>query len=356
MTDAPDAVPRVAFAGSTAVDAGFVVRHPDPDGSAESVRLWCDVDLGGVASTTFSRVQGGWELVVRDPPVDRLEYLVDVDGALVTDVTNPAVVGGAFGDHSWLALPSYAEPAWLDAPRAPGTATEPIRTDTPVGALEARVWRPDDVPDDEPLPLLCCHDGPEMAAYGQVVDWAAAGQRGGWLPPMRVALLVPGARNERYSASSAYAGALTGRLLPALLEAFPSQQRPVLLGQSLGALAALHAAWSTPGFFAGLVLQSGSFFTPELDPQESGFEYFADVTGFVASLLAATRAAPDPPVVAMTCGTAEENHANNRLVRDHLVATGLDVRWGETRQGHTWTCWRDLLDPVVTDLLRTVWP
>ena len=34
---------------------------------------------------------------------------------------------------------------------------------------------------------------------------------------------------------------------------------------------------------------------------------------------------------------------------------GLDVTWGEVRQGHTWTCWRDLLDPHLTDLLRKVW-
>jgi enterochelin esterase family protein len=31
------------------------------------------------------------------------------------------------------------------------------------------------------------------------------------------------------------------------------------------------------------------------------------------------------------------------------------VSWGETRQGHTWTCWRDTLDPHLTDLLTSVW-
>ena len=57
----------------------------------------------------------------------------------------------------------------------------------------------------------------------------------------------------------------------------------------------------------------------------------------------------------LTCGTAEENLANNRLMADHLTATGVDVAWGEVRQGHTWTCWRDLLDPHLTDLLTRVW-
>ena len=66
------------------------------------------------------------------------------------------------------------------------------------------------------------------------------------------------------------------------------------MGQSLGALAALHAAWTSPLTFAGLFLQSGSFFTAALDPQESGFECWPQVTGFVASVHAASQAAPAP--------------------------------------------------------------
>ena len=129
----------------------------------------------------------------------------------------------------------------------------------------------------------------------------------------------------------------------------------MLLGQSLGALAALHAAWTAPGTFAGLMLQSGSFFTPALDPQESDYGYFGQVTGFVATVLAARQAAPGAPEVTMTCGTAEENLANNLAMRDHLRDVGMDVSWGEVRQGHTWTCWRDSLHPHLGDLLTRVW-
>ena len=51
------------------------------------------------------------------------------------------------------------------------------------------------------------------------------------------------------------------------------------MGRSLGALAALHAEWAHPGTFAGLFLQSGSFFTVETDPQEQDFSAFGAVTG-----------------------------------------------------------------------------
>ncbi|WP_432478200.1 alpha/beta hydrolase [Nocardioides sp. GXQ0305] len=328
-----------------------VVRVPGLDDAAE-VRLWSDLDLG---DTAFTRVDPGWELRLAGLPVDRLEYLVDVDGATRPDPTHDRAVDGPFGAHSWLPLAGYAEPDWLALPRIASERAGVVFEDTPVGDVEVTVWAPADADGEEPLPMLCCHDGPEMADYGGILDWAGALVGDGRLPRMRVALLSPGPRNERYAANPAYAEALTGHVVPGLRDACPTDHRPVLVGQSLGAVAALHAAWTSPGCFAGLMLQSGSFFTPELDPQESDFEYWDEVTGFVASLLAASTAAPDAPLVAMTCGTAEENYANNLRMRDHLAATGMTVAWGEVRQGHTWTCWRDSLDPHLTDLLRKVW-
>jgi enterochelin esterase family protein len=178
----------------------------------------------------------------------------------------------------------------------------------------------------------------------------------GTLPPLRVALVGPGPRrNKRYAANPAYSRALTNRLLPALTDTVATRNGPVLMGQSLGALAALHAAWTSPATFGGLFLQSGSFFTPELDPQESGFEYWGEVTGFVSSIRAATQAAPGAPPVTLTCGTAEENYPNNITIRDHLAGVGMVTSWGEVRDGHTWRCWRDTLHPHLTALLRRVW-
>jgi enterochelin esterase family protein len=202
--------------------------------------------------------------------------------------------------------------------------------------------------------MLISHDGPEMDAYGGLTRYVGAGIAAGRLPRLRVALLSPGSRNEHYAANPAYATTLVDHVVPHLAATWPSPVAPVLMGQSLGALAALHAAWTSPGVFSGLFLQSGSFFTPELDPQEAGFEYWAEVTSFVATVLAAQSAAPGVPSIAMGCGSAEENLANNRLLADHLRRTGASVTWAEVRDGHTWTCWRDLLDPALTDLIRKV--
>lgn len=327
----------------TTVDGDVVVvRLPDPGGTARKIRLWSDLDLG---DTTFDEVEGGWELRLTDLPVDRLEYLLDIDGDLSPDPLNPQLVDGAFGAHSWVALDDYRPPAWLDAPTVSGESRA-----MQVGDVDLVVWEPPGADH-----LLLAHDGPEMAAYGGLLDFVASAIAAGTIPSTRVALLDPGPRNQRYAASPGYAATLGEEIVPALLAASPTTAPPVLLGQSLGGVAALHAAWTSPSVYAGLLIQSGSFFTPELDAQEKDFECWDEVTSFVASLLAATQAAPDAPAVAMTCGSAEENLANNRLMFDHLRSTGVDVTWGETRQAHTWTCWRDLLDPHLTDLLRRVW-
>lgn len=307
----------------------LVFRLADPAHEHSAVGVWSDVEL---AVGPMAQVPGGWEVAIDRPDLDCLEYLLDLDGELVPDPGNPDRIDGAFAPHSWLALPGYAEPAWL--------ALEPRP-----GGLSDGVWEPH----DGPLPLLLVHDGPEMDRFGQITRYAATRER-----EVRVALLAPGPRDATYSADPAYAARLVDHLLPALLEEHDTVGRPVLVGQSLGGLAALHAAWTSPAAFGGLVLQSGSFFTPELDPQESGFGYFERVTDFVASVLA-TATDPGLPPMAMTCGTAEENLANNRLLRDHLRAIGVDVTWGEARQGHTWTCWRDTLDPHLDAVMARAW-
>ena len=328
----------------TTVDGGdVVVRYADPEHAVGHVSVWAHLRLG---DTSMSRVDGGWEIRLTDLPVDRLEYLLDVDGAMQPDPSNPRVLPGPFGEHSWLPLPGYAEPGWLDLEPVPSERATLTVTRTGVGRFDVGVWSPIDAAIDEELPLLVSHDGPEMDAYGDLTAYVGALIGAGRLPRMRVALVSPGNRNKRYAANPAYARAFTTRLIPALLDAVPTVDRPVLMGQSLGAVAALHAAWTSPATVAGLLRQSGSFFTAELDGQESGFE---------ASLHAATEAAPDAPPTTLTCGTAEENHANNLALRDRLAAVGVETGWGEVRDGHTWTCWRDTLDPHLTDLLTRVW-
>jgi enterochelin esterase family protein len=206
----------------------------------------------------------------------------------------------------------------------------------------------------EPLPLLVVHDGPEYASLAGLLTFAAAQIDAGRLPRHRVALLAPGDRNEWYAANVSYARVLTLAVLPALHRAVRVRGPVAGLGASLGALALMHAQRRHDSAFGGLFLQSGSFFDPRLDPQERGFGRFGPVTRFVADTLRHTLH-PAPVPVAMTCGTAEENLANNRQFAAALADEGYPVRLHEVPDAHNYVAWRDAFDPALVDLLGTVW-
>jgi enterochelin esterase family protein len=244
-----------------------------------------------------------------------------------------------------------APPDWLAAPAKPGITRA---FELPVRALDAavpvRTWTPEGIPDAERLPLLLVHDGPEYDARAGLTQYLSAGIAGGWLPPLRAALLGPGPRDRWYSANARYARALAFTVIPALSGQLGVSRR-IGMGASLGALAMLHAHCRHPGALDALFLQSGSFFTPRLDPQERRFPYYQRVTRFVAGVHAGGLPGLRIPVE-LTCGAAEENVANNRLMTATLRARGYPAALHEVPDGHNFTAWRDALDPYLTALLR----
>lgn len=344
---------------ASAVEGAEVVfRLPDPEHALAGVHLWQDLGIAD-DKLDFDRVGDGWELRLARPSVHRLEYLFEVrDGAGAVssrlDPTNPLVVGGAFGAHSWLKLPGYVAPDWVDIEPVESTLDDLTVPATPVGDVDVQVWSPADAAPDEALPLLLSHDGPEFMTYAGLTHYVGAMVARDALPRLRLALLRPGVRNSWYSANDGYATTLVGHVLPAVTHDYSAEGDPVLMGASLGALAAMHAEWTHPGTFAGLFLQSGSFFTMETDPQEADFSHFADVTAFVREVLG-TADPPSRPRVAMTSGSVEENVHNNRVMAAHLGDLGYAVEYGETPDVHNFTAWRDVLDPYLTALLLQVW-
>jgi enterochelin esterase-like enzyme len=216
--------------------------------------------------------------------------------------------------------------------------------------LAIRIWSPG----AGGLPLLVAHDGPEYDERAHLTRYAAAMIRRGLLPPFRIALLPPGERDEWYSASAAYGRALCRRILPALREQVEVAGLPVGMGASLGALALLQAQRAWPGSFAGLFLQSGSFFVPRHDRHESRFPRYARVVRFVRGVMQAGAHAEPVPVM-MTCGSEEENIHNNRQMAAALRAQGYDATLVEVPEGHDFEGWGEVLDPNLTRLLAGLW-
>lgn len=330
---------------------------PDPEEAYSAVRLCSDLELPA-PRREFMRRDGRWVLELGDLPLRRLEYLLEVEypGGLretICDPENPGRVPGVFGDKSELRLDGYAEPWWLRTDQAPGAAatltvpSRALRADA-----EVAIWGPRG--HDGPLPLLVANDGPEYDRLSQLTTYAAALIGTQELKPFRVALLAPRDRNEWYSASAAYARALVTQILPAVRREVPVDGRVVGMGASLGGLAMLHAHRRYPGSFAGLFLQSSSFFLPRFDAHEAGFPRWQRIVRFVRGTLR-TQRAEDPIPMALTCGSCEENRHNNRLVADRLAAQGNDVTYHLLGDTHNYTAWRDGFDPFLTDLLVRAW-
>ena len=184
-----------------------------------------------------------------------------------------------FGEKSEIRFPDYREPDWL--------LTEPAG---PLRGLETKAGRLDAAGADPPVvagravrrpaaPLLLAHDGSDMAERGSLLSWATALSRE---LPIRVALLDPphGLRDLWYSANPDYSDHLADVVLPAMTSQVLTG--PVIgLGASLGALAMLALQRRHPGSISALALQSGSFFTPDLDAQESGYAHFDQICAAV---------------------------------------------------------------------------
>lgn len=329
-----------------------VLSIPDPDHRWDAVRL--EVDWVCDSPRDFVAADGGWSLTLPRPAAWRLEYQLTLHRAgrqeWTVDPTNPRRVANPFGDRSEIRFPDYREPAWLLTPPAGDAQSITV---PPVGGgdgpdIPIRLWTPTGLAPTTAAPLLLVHDGSDLADRGGLLSWASALSR---VAPLRVALLdpAPDRRQDWYAADPAYTDQLAAAVVPALTAAVATS-RVIGLGGSLGALALLYLHRRHPDVLDALALQSGSFFTRELDAQESGWAPFERICDEVVAM---SRRVPGrrPIPVLMTCGAIEENLANNRALAAALAAQGYPVELVVNPDAHTTIGWRDVWFPALDELV-----
>ena len=337
----------------TTVTGGSVTFRLPSEPGISGVRLELDFPIEPT-DPEFGRAERGWQLELPQPAVDRLEYQFTVrDGngtRWQTDATNPRRVPNPFGDKSEVLFPGYRSPHWLTGPETGTLQPVPTGRGALTDAVPVTLWTPDGLSPLDPAPLLVVHDGSDMADRGSLLRWAGSAAR---TRPFRIALLDPvtGRRDDWYAAAPDYAHHLATVLLPALRSKV-AVSGTVGLGASLGALAMLYAHRRHPGLLQGLVLQSGSYFCRELDPQESGYGSFEAICTAVTELLEGPAAGPCP--VHMTCGLVEENRANNEAMAAALRSQGFALELRLVRDAHTMIGWRDAWSPGLEGVLDAV--
>ena len=199
-------------------------------------------------------------------------------------------------------------------------------------------------------PVLVVLDGPEYVRRTRLLPILRRLVEMREAAPHRVALVTPEDRAETYSAATPFAR----ELVAALDELVGRRVRRAGLGASLGALALLHAHRLEPRAFAGLFLQSGSYFRRRTDPQETGFPRFSRIDRFVGTVLNARDGARPVPTT-ITCALDEENYGNNAVLAQALAAQGYAVDFHAARGNHDWPTWRRALDAHLAPFLQRVW-
>lgn len=338
---------------------------PDPDLALREVNLIQELQRPRLGPPfRLDEDTLSWTLRFHRPDADRMEYMFHLlhdDGAeeAINDPSNPSHAPGPFGAKSVIEFPGYRPPSWIEEPEVPSDeiVDTKIRSRTLRADLRTQIWTPPGHAPDEPLPLLVAHDGPEYNEISSLLKLMRHLVGAGTLPALRVGLIAPVDRDQIYSASAAYARAFSYEVLPALARLAPAphgRSMRVGMGASLGALAMLHIHRVNPATFGALFLQSGSYFRQRFDKQESGFPRFGRISRFMGRVLTADGWAHPIPV-SMTCGTVEENLANNRATFRALTAQGYEVALYENRDAHNWVGWRDTFDPHLVELLRRAW-
>ena len=341
-----------------------VFRLADWDAAMERVELAQEVQRPRLGPPfTFDPEAKVWELRFPRPDADRMEYMFHLlhrDGGeeWINDPGNPSKAPGPFGAKSVIEWPGYEAPSWLDAeaPRGNRRSLE-VTSRHPRAKFPIAIWSSAGLDPEAPAPLLVAHDGPEYDELSSLTKLLEVKNAAGELPPMRAALIPPVDRDNSYSASAAYSRVFAYDLLPGIERAAPiphGRSMRVGMGASLGGLAVLHIHRNSPATFGGVFLQSGSFFRQRFDKQESGFVRFRRISRFMGQVLTAEYW-PHPIAATITCGTIEENLANNRATRDALARQAYEVRLVENRDGHNWVGWRDTFDPHLVDLLQRLW-
>jgi enterochelin esterase-like enzyme len=297
-----------------------------------------------------------WYFVVELPEGSRVEYQIEVRRGehyeRFNDPLNPKVSHSPVGSSSVCFAHGYATPDWTlpDADARPGELTEVVvrsramRRDCNVTLyLPARFRR------TATYPLLVVHDGGDFLQYAAaktVLDNLIHRLE---VAETVVAFLHPKDRLTEYANSTAHARYVTGELLPRLEVDFPlSGQRSgrTLLGSSFGAVAALSAAYRAPQIYGSLALMSGSFVSTDIGTDHGGGPVFDPVVKFMNRYRARPRRVADRAFV--SCGVYEPLIAANRSMVPTFESTGMDVRYVEARDGHSWENWRDRLRDALT--------
>jgi enterochelin esterase-like enzyme len=301
-----------------------------------------------------------WYVVLELPEGSRVEYQIEIRRGeryeRFNDPRNPKLSHSPFGSSSLAFGLGYETPDWVlpDPEARPGSLREVTVASRALGRdARVTVYLPARFRNTAVYPLLVVHDGGDFLQYASMKTVLDNLIHRLDLAPLVAAFIHPGDRLVEYADSPAHSRFVTDELLPQLETSLPligQRSGRCLLGSSFGAVASLATAYRSPEDYGALVLMSGSFVFTDIGHEHGGGPAFDPVVTFVNRYRARPRRVADR--LFLTCGVYEPLIVPNRSMVHVFEGTGMQVRYTEARDGHSWENWRDRL----RDALSWVYP
>ena len=292
-----------------------------------------------------------WFAMLEVPEGSRVEYQLETRRGETyeqfNDPLNPLVAHSPVGSSSVLHAQGYLTPDWTrpDPDARPGALHEHVLHSKALRRQSHyRVYLPARFRHSHRYPLLVVHDGDDYLRYAAMQTVLDNLIHRLDMAEVVVAFTNPGDRNKEYAASAAHARFVTHELVPHLESQLPllgGRAGRALMGASFGGVASLTTAYRAPDAYGSLILQSGSFVFTDFGMDHGGGEVFDPVVRFVNRYRAQPRKVADRAFV--SCGMYEPLITPNRSMVPVFEGAGMDVRYVEARDGHSWEDWRDRL-------------
>ena len=297
-----------------------------------------------------------WQLVLELPVGSRVEYQIEIRRGehyeRFNDPLNPRQSHSPVGSSSVCFGPGYETPDWVahDPESRPGTMRDLVVQSRALGRdAVVRVYLPARFRPTASYPLLIVHDGDDFLQYAAMKTVLDNLIHRMDVADIVVAFTNPGDRLVEYANSTAHARFVTNELLPELESSLPlvgQRAGRCLLGSSFGAVAALSAAHRAPDTYGHLVLMSGSFVFTDIGMDHGGGPVFDPVVKFMNRYRARPRRVADR--IFQSCGVYEPLIAPNRSMVHVFEDAGMQVRYVEARDGHSWENWRDRMQAALS--------
>jgi len=270
-------------------------------------------------------------------------------GEPIADPLNPQRGAGLFGEVSFLAMPAWQPPVFLDEPE-PSRAgrIETLEWESAVREGQtraARVYLPAGYDEDagRRYPTLYVHNGKEALEDGRM-QHALDHLLGREVEPVIAVFVIPEEENPRRDLGDVegYAKMIVEELVPKIDAQYRTVDDPLAratVGSGRGADAALYSSFKYPQVFARVAAQSATTGADELREM-------------------ARSADEQPLVIYLEWGTyhlrspheAWDLAQENREIWSLLREAGYRPAGGEVPEGYGWSCWAGRTDEMLTAL------